>query len=154
MSIIGTTVTLWLKHRHGSVQFFVFTLLFFISLLISSPWCEQMWSIFRLCCFCLFSAIIYNLGVKVSDQEREGEGRGTVPCGGKALPSTCMREGGCQQRMYTILLTNSLWLWLVVFSWQRWILAIQITATGWSHRQWIFTQLTCIKVYCHIIMTI
>ena len=27
-------------------------------------------------------------------------------------------------------------------------------ATGWSHRQWIFTQLTCILFYCQIKMTV
>ena len=36
----------------------------------------------------------------------------------------------------------------------RWILAHQITATGWSHRQWTFKQLTCILFYCQVIMTI
>ena len=35
----------------GSVQFFVFTLLFFVSLLISSLWRGQWWGIFLLC-FC------------------------------------------------------------------------------------------------------
>ena len=37
---------------------------------------------------------------------------------------------------------------------ERWILANQITATGWSHRKWIFTQLAFILLYCQIIMTI
>ena len=40
----------------GSVQFFVFTLLFFFSLLISSLRCGQWWGIFQLCCCCLFAA--------------------------------------------------------------------------------------------------
>ena len=37
------------------------------------------------------------------------------------------------------LLRHSPWLWLVVFYQEWWFLANQIRATGWSHRQWIFT---------------
>ena len=52
------------------------------------------------------------------------------------------------------LLRHSPWLWLVVLSREWWILANQITATGWSHRQWIFTQLTCILFQSLIIVAI
>ena len=55
-------------------------------------------------------------------------------------------------REWLTLLRHSPQLWLVVLIWERWILANQITATGWSHRQSIFTQLTSILLYCLIIM--
>ena len=55
-----------------SNSLFVFTLLFFASLLISSLWCGQWWGIFWLCCCCLFSAIVYSLGSNVSDQDPVG----------------------------------------------------------------------------------
>ena len=100
----------------GSVQFFVFTLLFFVSCLISSS----------------------------------RRGRGTA--------HYALREGGGLPAGYAqewlTLLRHSPWLWLVLLSVEWWILANQITATGWSHRQLIFTQLTCILFYCQIIMTI
>ena len=37
---------------------------------------------------------------------------------------------------------------------ERWILPNQIRVPGWTHRQWIFSQLICILFYCQIIMTI
>ena len=47
----------------GSVQFFLFKLLFFASLLISSPWRGKWWGIFRLC---WFSTIVYSLGLSLN----------------------------------------------------------------------------------------
>ena len=118
----------------GSVQFLVFTLLLFVSLLISSLWHGQWWGIFFCLCCCLFSTIIYSLGLNISDQVWEG---------------TCAVEGHCPLHavwgrglpaaygwVLLTLLRHSPWLWLVVFSWTWLILANQITATGWSHRQW------------------
>ena len=74
----------------GSVQFFVFTLPFFVSLLISSLWCGQWWGIFWLCC-CLFSTIVYssdsslNISVQVT--------AGTAPAwGGALLSMSCLRH--------------------------------------------------------------
>ena len=69
------------------------------------------------------------------------------------LTTRCVREGGGAQEWLT-LLRHSPWLWLVVFYREQRILANQITTTGWSHRQWIITQLTCISFYFQIIMTI
>ena len=57
----------------GSVHFFVFTLFFFVSLLISSLWPGHWWGIFQLCCCCsLFSAAVYRLvfSLNFSDQVR------------------------------------------------------------------------------------
>ena len=48
---------------------------------------------------------------------------------------------------------HSPWLWLVVLCREQWVLANQITTTGWI-RQWTFTQLICFLFYCQIIMTI
>ena len=127
----------------GLVQFLVFTLLFFISHLISSLWWGQWWDILRLCCCCLFSTIVYRLGTNVSDQVRAD----TAPVWGRGTAQYALRERGGLPAVYArewlTLLRHSPWLWLVVFPWERWILANQIRATGWSHRQWIFTQLTC-----------
>ena len=62
-------------------------------------------------------------------------------CEGGGLPAEYAWE-------WLTLFRLSPWLWLVVLS-QEWsILANQITATRWTHRQWIFTQLTCILFYC------
>ena len=81
---------------------------------------------------------------------------------GKSRHCSCVGEGhcpvhtvlgrwGCQQYSPAWLtpLRHSPWLWLVVLIWERWILANQITATGWSHR-----QLNCLLFYCQIVMTI
>ena len=57
-------------------------------------------------------------------------------------------------RAWLTRLRHSPWLWLAALIRERWILANQITATGWSHKQWIFTQLICILFYCQIMMTI
>ena len=66
----------------GSVQFFLFTLLVLVSLLISSLWRGQWWGIFRLCCCCLFSAIFYCLGIQP----------------GKSRHCVCMGEWYCPVR--------------------------------------------------------
>ena len=61
----------------------------------------------------------------------------------------CVVEGHClasvvwgwpaaYARAWLTLLRHSSWLWLVLLIQERWILANQITATGWSHRQGIF----------------
>ena len=66
----------------------------------------------------------------------------------------CVGEGHCPVHTeWLTLLRHSPWLWLVVLIWERRILANQITATGWSHRQWIFTQLTCTLFYCQVIVS-
>ena len=57
------------------VQYFVFTLNFFVSLLMSSLWLWRWWGILWFCCCCLFFAIVYSLDMKVSGQVRVG----TVP---------------------------------------------------------------------------
>ena len=81
-------------------------------------------------------------GLKVSDQVRAG----TKPARGRGTASSvCTRVTDASQ---TLSLARC------VLSQERWILANQITATGWSHRLGIFTQLTCILFYCQIIMTI
>ena len=51
---------------------------FFVISLISSLWYRQWWGIFHCCC--LFSAIVYILGLNLSDQVRAGtvRGRGTA----------------------------------------------------------------------------
>ena len=62
-----------------------------------------------------------------------------------------LHEGGgppaAYAREWLTLLRHSPWLWLAALTRELWILANQITLTGWSHRQWIFTQLTCILFY-------
>ena len=86
---------------------------------------------------------------------------------GKSRHCTCVGEGHCPvalceggglpaaySREWVTLLRHSPWLWLVVLSREWWILADQIRATGWTHRHWIFTELTWIVFYCQIIMTI
>ena len=117
----------------GSVQFFLLTPLFFISLLISSLWHGQWWGILQLYCSTRWEQALrlYRWGALAS--------------------RCCMREGGCQLRAREWLtpLRHSPWLWLVVLILERWILTNQITATGWSHR-----QLTCMLFYCQIIMPI
>ena len=74
----------------GSVQFCLFPLLFFVSLIISSLWRGQWWGIFRLCCCCLFSTIVYSLGLNVSDQVRAG----TVPARGRGTSQFPLHDGG------------------------------------------------------------
>ena len=68
-------------------------------------------------------------------------------CEGGGLPGVYAKE-------WSTLLRHSPWLWLVVISRERWILANQIRATGWSQRQWICTQLISILFYCQIRMTV
>ena len=137
----------------GSVQFFIFTLLFKVTLLVSSLWSGQWWGIFQLCCCCLFCAIVYTLGLNVSDQVRAG----TAPVWERGNAEYALHEGRGLPAEYAqewlTLLRHSPWLWLVVLIQERWI-ANQITATGWSHWQWTFTQLTCILFFCQIIRTI
>ena len=64
---------------------------------------------------------------------------------GGGLPAACAWE-------WLTLLRHSPWLWLVVLSWERCILTNKNGATRWSHRQWIFTQLTSILFYCQSII--
>ena len=64
----------------GLVQFFAFTLPFFISLLISSLWHGQWWGIFY---------IVSSFGMKVSDQVREGHCRVCTVWGRGAASSVC-----------------------------------------------------------------
>ena len=134
----------------GTVQFFVFTLLFFISPLISSHWHGHWWGFFQLCCCCLFSTIVYSLSLNVSDQGRAG----TVPVRTRGTAQYVLHEGGGLTAVYAgewlTFLRHSPWLWLVVLSREWWILASEIRATGWTHRQWIFTQLTYILFTCQI----
>ena len=147
-------MTLWYLScfLSGSVQFFLFTLLFFVSVLISSLWRGPWRGIFQLCC-CRFSAIVYSLSLNVSDQVRVG----TVPARGRGTAQYTLGEGGglpASAREWLTLVRHSPWLWLIVLRQEWGILANQITATGWSHRQRSFTQLTCNLFYCQIIMTI
>ena len=68
-----------------------------------------------------------------------------------------MRGSGAASSVYISMINTSQTLPLalmVVLILERWILANQITATGSTHRQRMFTQLTCILFYCQIIMTI
>ena len=129
----------------GSVQFFMFALLFLVSLIISSLWRGQWWGIFQLCCCCLFSTIAYSLCLNVSDQVRAG----TAPARGRGIAQYALREGGGLPAAYLwewlTLLRHSPWLWLVLLSRGQWILANQIR---------VFTQLTCILFHCQIVMTI
>ena len=127
----------------GSVQLFDFTLLFFITLLISSLWPGHWWGIFQLCCCSLFSATVHTLvlSLKLSDQVRGG----TAPARGRGTAQYALRDW----TEWLTFLRHPPWLWLVVMIQEWWILANQITATGWSHR-----QLTCIWFYCHLIMKI
>ena len=77
-----------------SVQFFLFTLLFFIRLLISSLWCGQWWGIFLLLLLCHCLQFELELVLHCS-------------CGGGALPSMCYsREGSCQQLCTRITVTS------------------------------------------------
>ena len=112
----------------GSVHFFAFILLFFVSLLISSLWCGQWRGILQLCCCCLFSTTVYNLSWSLSDQVRAD----TLPAG---------------MHRNDLHLSDSPRLWLVVLRVAD--SSKSIMATGWSHR-----QLTCIWFYRQIIMTI
>ena len=96
----------------GSVQFFLFTLLLLISLLISSLSCGQWWGIFQLCCCCLLSAIVYSLSLKVSDQVRAD----TAPVWGRGTAQyTLCEEGGLPAVLCTrmIAITQTLPLALI-----------------------------------------
>ena len=126
--------------------------LFSLWLGISSLWHGQWWGIIRLYCCCLFSTIVYSLSLNISDQVRAG----TAPARGRGTAQYTLPEGGGLPAALCRRVTDTSWhsplLWLVVLSRERWILANQITATGGSHRQWIFTQLTCILFYRQVIM--
>ena len=119
----------------GSVQFFVFTLLFFVGRLISSLWRGQWWGMFQH----PFSATVYSLGLNLTltDQVRAD----TAPAWGGLTAGHAWE--------WLTPLRHAPWLWLVVLILERRIPANQSTATGWSHR-----LLTCILFYCQIIMTI
>ena len=94
---------------------------------------------FWLCCCCLFPAIVYSLAFKVSDQVRAG----TAPARWRGTSQYVLHEGGglpaANAREWLTLLRHSLWLWLVVLSWERWILANQIRATGRTHNRGFYT---------------
>ena len=98
----------------------------------------------------LFSSIVYSLSLNVSDQVRAD----TVPVWGRGTAQYTLYEGGEMEAAYSwewlTLFRHSPQLWLVGSYRDRWILANQIRAIGWSHRQWIFTQLTCILFYCQM----
>ena len=106
---------------------------------------EQWWGILKLGC-CLFS--LFTVAQKYLtrwEQALHMHGGGALPsalCEGEELPVACGQE-------WLTLLRHSSWLWLVVLSQERRILADQVRATGWSHR-----QLTYILFNCQIIMTI
>ena len=124
---------------------------FLVSHFICSLWRGQWWGIFLLCCCCLFSTIVYSLSLNVSDQV----GAGTVR--GRGTAQYTLREGGGPPPVCMRMTDTSQTLPLAPIGCvdpERWILVNQIIATGWSHRQWIFTQLICILFYCQIIMTI
>ena len=97
---------------------------------------------------------VYSLGLNISDQVRAG----TAPVRGRDTAQYMLHEGGglpaAYARDWLTLLRHSPRLWSVVLIRERWILANQIRATGWSHRQWIFKHLSCILFYCQMIMTI
>ena len=118
----------------GSVHFFVFTLLFFFRLLISSLGPGRWWDMILLLplCYCLQ----LSLSLDISDQVRAD----TAPVRGRGIP-------GAQE--WLTRLRHAPWLWLVVLTQERWMSADHITATGWSHR-----QLTCIWFYCQIMMIV
>ena len=120
----------------GSDQFFLFTLLFFVTVLVSPLWRGQWWGIFQLCCF---SAIVHSMCLSLNYLTRWEQ---SLHLRGRDTASRCGWE-------WLTLLRHSPWLWLVVLIREQWILANQIRATGWSHR-----QLTCIWFYCQITMTI
>ena len=132
----------------GSVQFFLYTLLFFVSLLISYLWRGQHWGIFQYCCGGFFSTIVcsWSLSLNMSVQVRAG-----TACQGEGHCRVAVREGSCQQRLhesdwhFSDTPLGSDWLY---WSLERWPLANQIRATGRTHRQWIITPLTCILFYC------
>ena len=64
-----------------------------------------------------------------------------------ALPSMRCVSTGAYVWEWLTLVRHSAWLWLVVLIREQWILVNQITATGWTHRHWIFPQLTCFLFY-------
>ena len=90
------------------------------------------------------SCLQFGLELKASDQVWAG----TVPVWGRGTAQYTLHEGGGLPAVYAqewlTLLRHSPWLWFVVLIQKRWILANEITATGWTHRQRIFKQLTCI----------
>ena len=119
----------------GTVQFFIFTLHLFTSLLSCSLWCGQWWDILLLCCL---SNIVYSLSLNLSDQVIAGmahvQGRGTA--------EYKLREGG---ELHPIALTGCVVSGVVD--------SYHLHYSHWVAR-WIFTQLACILFYCQIIMTI
>ena len=68
---------------------------------------------------------------------------------GKSRCCAWVREGSCQQREWLTFLRPAPWLWLAMLIWEQYILASQIRATEWIHK-----QLTCNLFYCQITMTI
>ena len=118
---------------------------FFVSFHISSLWCGQWWCSFLLCGL---STIVYSLSLCLNLWP--GESR------------LCAREGHCWVRtawgacMRTSMIDTSQTIPLARIGCvqERWILANQIRVTGWTHRQWTFSQLICILFYCQIVMTI
>ena len=105
----------------------------------------------------LFLSVLHSFVqfVNVSDQLRAG----TAPTWGRGTAEYALHEGGGLPAAYAwewlTLLRNSPWLWMIVSRWEQWILANQITATGWSHRQWIFFQIimTIFSKYNQTIVT-
>ena len=76
-------------------------------------------------------------------------GRGTARCaerGRGAAISMCARMSDTSQTLPLALIG--------CVDPEQWMLANQIRATGWSHRQCVFIQLNCILLYCQIMMTI
>ena len=114
-----------------AVQFFLFTLLFLISVFL---WCGYWWGIYQLCCCCLFSASVYRLALNVSDQLRAdtasvwGRGTYTLREGGE-LPAAYARE-------WLTPLRHSSWLWLVVFIRSGGFLQIKLGPLGGATDSW------------------
>ena len=120
---------IYLCFLSGSAQFFLFTLLFFVSLLISYLWRAQWWGIFQLSCL-------------------QFELEHTWP--GESKDCTCTRGRGTACSIGTRMIDSSQTRPLALIGCVdpgagRFL---QITK-GWSHR-----QLTCILHYCQIKMTI
>ena len=96
-----------------------------------------------LCYCCLFSAIVYNLGMKVSDQVRTGEGHCQV----------CAARGrGAASSVCTRVIDTSQTLSLALIGCTQ-LGAVDFCKSNYSH--WAESQsLTCIIFYCQIMMTI
>ena len=134
----------------GSVQFFLFTLLFFVSLLI---FFSLMWAVVgHFSALSLLSVLHHCLQFGL-EHIWPGKSR-HCSCSGEGHCPVGTEGGTAYAREWLTLRKHSPWLWFVVLARERWNFANQMTATGWSHRQWIFPQLTCIVFYCQIIVTI